>query len=154
MKTCTLCIALLLSSLVFERADAQVRVCVFCATNLSDQPSWGPAGYNFVYYYYLPEIEVYYYVPQHQFTYKKDGYWVTSNTLPLRYAAFNFYKAYKVVMNADGTEPYLDHEVNKVEYASFKNKHDQPVNRDNEDYKRARQKEKPEGLAVTNVVMQ
>ena len=74
---------------------------------------------------------------------------MASNTLPLRYAAFNFYKAYKVVMNADGTEPYLEHIVNKVEYASFKTKHDQPVNRDSEQYKNARQKEKPDGLAVS-----
>ena len=140
---------MLLSSLVYTTANAQLRLCVFCASNISDQPGWGPAGYDFVYYYYLPEIEVYYYVPGHQFTYQKDGNRVTSNTLPLRYAAFNFYKAYKVVMNAGGIEPYLDHNVNKVEYASYKSKHDQPDNSDSEDYKRAKQKEKPEGLTVS-----
>jgi hypothetical protein len=139
---------MLLSSLVYITANAQVRACIFCASNINDQPSWGPAGYDFVYYYYLPEIEVYYYVPGHQFTYQKDGNWVTSNTLPLRYAAFNFYKAYKVVMNADGIEPYFEHNVNKVEYAAYKNKHDQPVNRDSEQYKSAREKERIDGLAA------
>jgi len=139
---------MLLSSLVYTSANAQVKACIFCATNITDQPSWGPAGYQFVYFYYIPEIEVYYYVPQHQFTYKKDGYWVTSTTLPLKYAAFNFYRAYKVVMNADGTEPYLEHNQNKVQYAAYKSKHDQPVNRDNEEYKQARQKGDKQNLTA------
>ncbi len=149
MKTWATCIVVLLYSLAFDTSTAQVRICVWCASNLSEQPSWGPAGYDYVYYYYMPEIEVYYYVPDHQFIYKAEGAWIISNTLPLRYAVFNFYKAYKVVMNAGGIEPYLDHNVNKVEYASYKSKHDQPVNRDSEDYKRAKQKEKPEGLTVS-----
>jgi len=151
MKTCTLCVAMLFCTSAFNATNAQARVCVFCASNLSEQPSWGPAGYDFVYYYYLPEIEVYYYVPNHQFTYQKDGIWITSNTLPLRYAAFNFYKAYKVVMNDDNVEPYLEHNINKVEYASYKSKHDQPVNRDSEEFKRARERERQQAISASDV---
>ena len=151
MKTCTLCVLIFFTGLLHTAsAQSKPNVCVFCADNKADQPSWGPAGYDFVYYYYLPEIEVYYYVPSHQFTYQKNGLWVTSTSLPLRYAAFNFYKAYKVVMNADGTEPYLEHNINKQEYAAYKNKHDQRVNRDDEAYRQAKQKEQPDNLAASS----
>ena len=144
MKTWATCIVVLLYSLAYDTSTAQVRICVWCASNLSEQPSWGPAGYDYVYYYYMPEIEVYYYVPDHQFIYKAEGAWIISNTLPLRYAVFNFYKAYKVVIN--DPEPYLQHESHKTYYAKFNNNHNQPVNRDNEDYKRAKQKKKSDGL--------
>ena len=139
MKKCTLCVAVLLSILVFNTAKAQARVCVFCASNLSEQPSWGPAGYDFVYYYYMPEIETYYYVPDHQFIYQRQGTWVFSGTLPLRYAVFDFYKACKIVIN--DPEPYLQHESHKAYYATVKGPRNQPVNRDSEEYRQAKHKE-------------
>jgi hypothetical protein len=44
---------------------AQVRVNI----NIGSQPVWGPVGYDHVDYYYLPDIETYYYVPTRQFVY-------------------------------------------------------------------------------------
>ena len=139
MKKSTLWLAILLNVLVTHTAKAQIRACVFCASNISEQPSWGPSGYDFVYYYYLPEIEVYYYVPDHKFIYQKQGAWIFSSTLPLRYAVFDFYKAYKVVIN--DPEPYLQHETHKAYYTTFKGRHGQPVNRDAEEYHQAKHKE-------------
>jgi hypothetical protein len=130
----------------FSSANAQqsekTKVCVWCASNLSEQPSWGPAGYQYVYYYYLPDIDLYYYVPEHYFVYMKNEVWISSPTLPLRYAAFDFYRMYKVVINAP--EPYLRHAEILSAYSSYKGKHHQPVNRDDETYKRAKKAKQTE----------
>ena len=133
MKTCTLCVVLTLSFLVCNTTTAQVRVCVFCASNINEQPDWGPIGYEFVYYYYIPEMEVYYYVPGHQFIYQKKGIWVVSASLPARYSIFDLYKVYKVVLNNDNPDPILQHETNRTQYDAFKKRHDQPVIRDSND---------------------
>jgi len=146
MKTCTLCVMILLSSIVFNTSQAQVRACVFCASNVSDQPSWGPSGYSYVYYYYIPDLGVYYYVPDHVFIYQKQGVWITSATLPLKYAAFDFYRSYKVVIN--DPEPYLQHEAHKVYYEQFKGRRGQAINRDSEQYKQVRREVKSEKRGV------
>ena len=143
MKTSTLCILLLLGSAMFNSSKAQIRACVFCASNVSDQPSWGPAGFDYVYYYYIPDIGVYYYVPDHVFIYQKQGAWITSGTLPLKYAAFDFYRSYKVVIN--DPEPYLQHQ---AFYDSFKGRKGQAVNRDSGQYKEARREARPEKRGV------
>ena len=48
-----------------NQSSAQVRINV----NIGAQPLWGPIGYQHVDYYYLPDIESYYYVPTRQFIY-------------------------------------------------------------------------------------
>ena len=53
------------------------------------------------------------------------------STLPARYATFNLFRAYKVVINEE--KPYLLHQYRKEEYTSFKGQHDQPVIRDSHD---------------------
>src|ERR1700722_6307721 len=67
--------------------------------NVSIQPTWGPVGYNYVNYYYMPDIEAYYSVPLRRFTYYEGGRWVTSPFLPPRFSDFDFYHSYKVVLN-------------------------------------------------------
>ena len=65
----TLC---LLSAILFiNQAQAQVNVSV--NVNVATQPNWGPSGYENVNYYYMPDIETYYYVPKHQFIYLNGG---------------------------------------------------------------------------------
>jgi hypothetical protein len=138
MKTCTLCLILWINQLAFNTANAQVNVCVWCANNVNEQPEWGPTGYDFVYYYYMPEMEVYYYVPEHRFIYEKKGEWVTSPTLPARYAMFDLYRVYKAVINDD--EPYLQNEAHRAQFEVFKKRHDQPVIRDSKDLKYQKRK--------------
>jgi hypothetical protein len=46
--------------------------------NVDRQPVWGPTGYDHVEYYYLPDIEVYYNVPQHRYYYNERGRWIGS----------------------------------------------------------------------------
>jgi len=78
-------------------ANAQVRVNL--NVNIGSQPTWGPSGYDYVEYYYLPDIDCYYYVPRHQFVYLSNGRWVFSASLPLRYRSYDLYSGYKVVVN-------------------------------------------------------
>ena len=95
-----------------QKADAQINI------NLGLQPAWGPVGYQHVDYYYLPDIETYYYVPNKQFIYLNNGKWIYSAGLPSRYRTYNLYNGYKVVVNEP--KPYLRHATYKVKYAKYK----------------------------------
>ncbi len=121
--------ALLLAPSV--RVHAQVNLSV--SFNLSTQPAWGPTGYDYVEYYYLPDIEVYYYVPQHRYYYFQQGKWTSGSSLPSRFRTYNFYTSYKVVVNE--REPWRNHPSYKSKYASYKGRHDQQVIRDSKDSK-------------------
>ena len=107
---------LLIITASFSTSHAQLNVNI----NLGSQPLWGPAGYNYVDYYYLPDIETYYYVPKRQFIYLNNGHWVFANTLPARYQGYNLYNGYKVVINRP--TPYLQFNEDRVKYVGFKNK--------------------------------
>ncbi|HEY0668197.1 MAG TPA: hypothetical protein VGD22_08495 [Sphingobacteriaceae bacterium] len=95
-------------------SQAQININV----NLGSQPQWGPSGYDYVEYYYLPDIETYYYVPKKQFVYLNDGRWVFSSRLPSRYSGYNLYNGYKVVMNTP--RPYLSFTNHKIKYGKYK----------------------------------
>ncbi len=102
--------------------------------NVSQQPVWGPTGYDFVDYYYLPDIGAYYNVPTHQYTYWEDNKWTTVNTLPARYANFDLFAAHKVVLN-QSNEPWLHDDEYKSKYAVYLGKHDQQAIRDSHEEK-------------------
>ena len=99
-----------------QRTQAQIRVNV--NINLGSQPAWGPAGYDYVEYYYLPDLDIYYYVPGRQFIYLSGGQWIFVSSLPARYRSYNLYNSYKVVINEP--KPYLHHGVYKIKYAKYK----------------------------------
>ena len=121
-----------------QNINAQVSISI----NVGAQPIWGPTGYDYVDYYYLPDIGVYYYVPQHQYVYLDGGTWVTASDLPTRYASFDLYNAHKVVINSPN--PYLHNEIYRDRYASFKGRHDQHPIRDSHEQKYFEIKEHPE----------
>lgn len=116
-----------LTQIVNAQADFNFNV------NLSSLPVWGPAGYDSVLYYYLPDIDTYYNVQQHRFIYRVRGRWVISSSLPSRYRDFDLYKAHKVVLNED--KPYLQDRVNREKYSSFKDLDDQQAICDSRDSK-------------------
>jgi len=101
--------------------------------NVGFQPVWGPTGYDYVEYYYLPDIETYYYVPQHRYYYYNNGNWIHSTSLPSRYSKFDYYNSYKVVINEQ--EPWHNHKNYKKKYSSYKGRHDQSLIRDSRDSK-------------------
>jgi hypothetical protein len=122
-----LLVAVLLSSTV----DAQVRVNL--NFNVDRQPIWGPTGYDHVEYYYLPDLEVYYNVPQHRYFYQERGRWISGSSLPSRYRGYDLYNSYKVVVNEP--TPYRNHNKYKEQYATYKGRHDQQPIRDSRDPK-------------------
>ena len=81
--------------LIHKPVAAQVSVNI----NIGAQPVWGPVGYDYVEYYYMPDIEVYYYVPTRRYVYLSNGNWIFAAALPSRYSYYNIYTGYKVVIN-------------------------------------------------------
>ena len=114
MKKYFLLASLLVTTLLPVRSLAQVNVNV----NIGSQPLWGPVGYNRVDYYYLPDIETYYYVPRRQFVYLNGNNWIFSSAMPSRYSNYNLYNGYKVVLNSP--RPYLNFNSHKIKYAKYK----------------------------------
>jgi hypothetical protein len=110
--------------------------------NVSDQPTWGPTGYDRVEYYYFPDIDAYYYVQNHQYVYLDAGTWRYSNSLPPSYGTFDVYHSYKVVINEE--KPYARNEEHRSKYRSYKGVKDQPVIRDSHDKKYFVNKDHPE----------
>ncbi|TCC97812.1 hypothetical protein [Pedobacter hiemivivus] len=96
------------------RASAQVSINV----NIGSQPLWGPVGYDHADYYYLPDVESYYYVPKKQFIYLDNGRWNFSASLPTRYSGYDLYNGYKVVINS--RDAYHNFDNDRVRYAKYK----------------------------------
>src|SRR6185295_13266063 len=113
-------LAILTTATVFS-SKAQVSVSV----NIGAQPMWGPAGYASADYYYLPDIECYYYVPRRQFVYLSGPNWVFSYNLPSRYRGYDLYSGYKVVCN--GPRPYSHFYHDREVYAHYRGYRGQPV---------------------------
>ncbi len=113
---------------LFSAASAQTL-----SINIGTQPVWGPTGYDHVEYYYLPDIDAYYYVPQHQFIYQERGQWRREANLPSRYGNYDLFNAHKIVVNE--RTPYRHAQVYRDKYASFKGRHDQQPIRDSRDAK-------------------
>lgn len=123
MKKVMLCVVIFLGAASFTSASAQIKANP--SSNNSSQPSWGPRGYDYVEYYYLPDIEVYYHVPSHQFIYRLGKNWVSSSSLPSEHSNYDLYSGYKVVINEE--KAYLNFEQHKVKYARLKGTHGKPL---------------------------
>ncbi len=136
MKKLIILFALCAMVLLCKTTDAQIRFSV----NLSTQPVWGPTGYDNVQYYYLPDIEVYYNVPQRRFVYLENNRWRTSAYLPSRYRNYDLYNTRKIVINEP--RPYMNHKVYQARYASW-NEHQQSI-RDSRDSRYFANKNHPE----------
>jgi hypothetical protein len=127
MRKLFFALSFLFSVLVFKQADAQLSI----SFNISSQPKWGPVGYNYVQYYYFPDIDCYYYVPTKQFVYLSGGEWIHSVLLPPMYRNYNLYNGYKVVINEP--HPYLNHSYYHNRYASYRGRIGQSIIRDSRD---------------------
>jgi hypothetical protein len=131
MKKIIFAVMALLSFFSFKAADAQVSVSL--GINIGSQPAWGPVGYDYARYYYMPDIDVYYSVPTHQYVYYQNNAWIKASVLPGRYGNFDPYQSYKVVINEK--DPWLKNNVYRTKYATYKGRHDQVIIRDSRDEK-------------------
>jgi len=116
---------LVVGSLAAIPAKAQVNVSI----NIGSQPQWGPSGYNHVDYYYLPDVQSYYYVPTRKFIYLNGNNWVHSTYLPGRYRNYDLYRGRKVVINSP--RPYLRHNSYRTRYVGHYNNRTRYVNHNN-----------------------
>lgn len=119
MKKIIFILAILVGGLAFQTATAQLRVNV----NIGVQPMWGPVGYDYAEYYYMPDIDTYYYVPGRKYVYLENGRWLSSASVPSRYRGYDFYNGYKVVINEP--TPYRNAVMYRTKYASYKGRHSQ-----------------------------
>ncbi|ASU34300.1 hypothetical protein [Mucilaginibacter xinganensis] len=69
-----------------------------------------PPAYASVNYYYLPDVESYYYVPTHQYVYLNGGNWVFRASLPSRYSDYDINSGYKVAINRPRPYRYFYHD--------------------------------------------
>ena len=127
MKKQILLIILFMATCFGYSANAQVHV------NISIQPVWGPVGYDYVNYYYIPDIDAYYDVPNHIYVYFEGGRWIRRNSLPPRYAGYDIYHGYKVVIN--DPSPWMQHDKYRSQYGGYRGRHDQQWIRDSHDDK-------------------
>ena len=114
MKKIILCAAIFLTAAILKPADAQIRLNV----NIGSQPAWGPVGYDHVDYYYLPDMNMYYYVPSQQFVYLSNDRWIFSVNRPVQYRNYDLYSGYKVVVNEPSA--YLLYKEHQVKYSGYK----------------------------------
>jgi hypothetical protein len=110
--------------------------------NIVRQPIWGPVGYDHVDYYYLPDIQAYYYVTNHRYVYNENGRWISRSHLPPRYKDYDMYNARKVVINEP--KPYMHHQENMAKYGSSGEHSSQPSIRDSHETKYLENKNHPE----------
>lgn len=116
MKKILVITCLAIAGLLYGNAgNAQVKVNV--NVNIGSQPLWGPVGYDYAEYYYLPDVDAYYYVPEQRFIYLHGGRWVFAPALPASYH-YDLNRGYKVVVNEP--KPYLHPDVYRSRYGKYK----------------------------------
>lgn len=97
--------------------------------NISLQPSWGPAGYDYAMYYYFPDFDFYYDVERALFYYKNYGRWVSAKALPHgRHFPTDLHRYYKVVINQHN--PWNYNRQHRNQYKHHKGVYNQPNLRD------------------------
>lgn len=107
--------AVILAGSLFAPATAEAQIDI--RVNIGLQPIWGPAGYDYVEYYYIPELDIYYYVPGKQFIYMVNRRWTASVYLPPFLRDFDFFRTRVVVLNE--YRPYLRHREIRRRYANY-----------------------------------
>lgn len=122
---------LLLAACLTKSVSAQVKVSL--DINIGSQPVWGPTGYDHAEYYYLPQYDVYYDVPHHQYIYWEGPRRVMAPNLPPRFRGADMYKTYKVVINEPNA--YMHHDQHLKQYGQFRDRHDQPIIRESHEEK-------------------
>lgn len=125
MKKILLISAFFLGAVCYK-TEAQVGISI----NIGQQPVWGPVGYNYVNYYYLPDLGVYYDVPRGLFVYFSYGRWNFAPALPPDFGQYDLDRCYKVVIN--DRDPWMRNDYYFSHYASYRGRY-QPIIRDSHD---------------------
>ncbi|MGN6179056.1 MAG: hypothetical protein ACTHNW_07735 [Mucilaginibacter sp.] len=129
MKKLLFAAAFMFCCLSFKMASAQIHFSI--GVNIGNQPEWGPVGYERADYYYMPDIDAYYDVNAHTYIYFNNDAWVRTTMLPPRYAGYDVYRGYKVVINRP--DPWRYEAVYRTRYARYRGHYDQGIIRDSRD---------------------
>jgi hypothetical protein len=115
MKKIIIAISLFFATGLISLAPAQnININI----NLDKQPSWGPSGYDYAGYYYIPEINVYYDIASSLFYYLSGSNWISNQYLPDKYRKYDLYSMYKVVINDQ--QPWSQNKTHKKSYSQYK----------------------------------
>lgn len=129
MKKYLLVLGLLIGvSSFYHKTEAQN---ISVNINIGNQPAWGPVGYDYVNYYYFPDIDVYYNVNSGFYYYFDRGRWISTRYLPYIYANYDLYGLYKVVLNIN--DPWMYNNIHRRDYARYIGYRGQIVIRDSRD---------------------
>jgi len=106
---------ILISIAFFSTTNTNAQVSV--NVNFGTPPVWAPADRVETQYYYLPDIDTYYDVPQRKYIYLSNNVWIRSNSLPSRHRNYNL-KGGRVIYITDyrGNSPYVHHKKHKTKY--------------------------------------
>lgn len=126
MKKIIIAAVLALGIMNFTAQDANAQVSV--NVNIGSQPMWGPVGYDYVQYYYIPEYNVYYDVMSQRYIYLNGQRWIHARALPPRYGHIDMYRTYKVVVNQHN--PYRHNNMHMRDYGHYRGHRDQRMLRD------------------------
>jgi hypothetical protein len=130
-------ITLAASILMFTlQVSAQISVSV----NLGSRPQYHNRFENQVPYYYLPEIEAYYDMNSAVYIYYGPRGWVRSTYLPEYCRNYDVNRGYKVALNYNGRNPYVNFKYDKQKYyrnndRNYREEYYNPRNRRN-DYRK------------------
>lgn len=131
MKKFLLALGLLIGASSFYTSVEAQNISV--NINIGRQPAWGPVGYDYVGYYYFPDLDVYYDVNGGLFVYSDRGRWISSRYLPYGYRDYDLYGLYKVVLNIN--DPWRYNRIHYRDYARYRGIRTQYVIRDSRDYR-------------------
>lgn len=129
MKRLVIIFSLIAGISAFQNAAQAQNISV--NINIGSQPAWGPVGYDYVDYYYFPDIDCYYGINTGLFHFRQSGRWIASRYLPVAYSHYDLYHLYKVVLNVN--EPWRYHHHHYRDYARYKGHRTQIVIRDSPD---------------------
>jgi len=103
------CIVLLLTTTTQGQTEVKIT--------FGTPPVWAPANRVETQYYYIPDVDAYYDVPQARFIYVENGKWVRNKALPYRYRNYNL-RGGNIIYLTDyrGTSPYKFHKNHKIKY--------------------------------------
>ena len=99
-----------------NHTEAQFRISVHSNNN---GQGWGSAGNYQSAYYYLPEIDTYYDIPQRRFIYFNGSNWISDTQLPYAYSNYDLNNGYKVAINEP--RPYLHADRYRQQYSQYYN---------------------------------
>ena len=93
----------------------------YVPTYTPNVPVWAPAYNNVekVQYYYLPDIECYYDVLNHDYVYMVENHWMFSNSLPSSYDWYDLNNAFTVVIDVRVHEPWTHYQYYNDHYPRY-----------------------------------